>query len=488
MPAPLSQEQSAFVSSISSPSNILLSSCAGSGKTTAICAAAPPGAAVFSYNKSIAKELVARLPSSVHSSTTHSAGYSALARHTGKRLTLDDKKTWRIAGPLLGDISCPDLARAVDLAKSFAHIPPSYSSPLPSAGREAFLDFLSDYPLDTGDLSFDRLIDLVDEILLRSIKLCFAGVIDYSDMIYFPAIHRSRLLSPSTKSPFPLILIDECQDLNRAQRLLFASSGASQFAFVGDPGQAIYGFRGADHLSIEHLRDDFSCSDLSLTISFRCPQAIVTAAQPYYSAIFPSPSAPPGEVIHDAPLDPSTLRAGDAILCRNNAPLIRLAFQMISSGIPASVVGRDISGVISNTIKRAAKDSPTMPLREVLDRINNDLSNKISSARVKGQDRRVDALQDRLDCVFAVADSIKSPSPVARDLVNAVNAIFSDKSSLIHLSTIHKAKGLEWPRVHLLSFSLIGARAANEAQAKQERNLAYVAITRAKEKLIFLSS
>jgi superfamily I DNA/RNA helicase len=59
-------------------------------------------------------------------------------------------------------------------------------------------------------------------------------------------------------------------------------------------------------------------------------------------------------------------------------------------------------------------------------------------------------------------------------------------SHLVILSSIHKAKGLEWPRVYILGRKqLMPSPYARQAWAQeQEKNLAYVAITRAQSILI----
>ena len=472
----LSPEQSAFKTAAQKENgeNLILISCAGSGKTTAICeAAAGENTAVFAFNKNIAKELQTRLPTAVTAATTHSAGYSAWARHAGKKLTLNERKTWQLAGPLLGDLSSPDLARAVGLAKNLAYIPSETS-------REELENFLSDHNIEPGDLSFPDFLSLIDTVLEKSLKAGFKGEIDYDDMIYLPAIHGARILSKSGK-PFRHIFCDESQDQNAVQRLLFQNAKADRYSFVGDPGQSIYGFRGADHKSMENLQKDFSCRPLSLTVSYRCPQEVVKAAQRYHVGIFPHSSAPMGIVsAENLPILP-----GDAILCRNNAPLIKTAFSLLSSGIPVTVVGRDIGASLISVIKKNAT-SGEMPLSETLAKIEARFNVEMTNARLKQNDKKLSSLQDKLDCIFAISDFISSPAPTARDLVKAVENIFSDSHSPITLSTVHKAKGKEWSRVHILAFSLIGKYASTPESIQQERNLAYVAITRAKNHLNFI--
>jgi superfamily I DNA/RNA helicase len=55
------------------------------------------------------------------------------------------------------------------------------------------------------------------------------------------------------------------------------------------------------------------------------------------------------------------------------------------------------------------------------------------------------------------------------------------------LSTIHKAKGLENDRIFFLCPELIPSKYATQPwQYEQEANLKYVAITRAKQELIYV--
>ena len=60
------------------------------------------------------------------------------------------------------------------------------------------------------------------------------------------------------------------------------------------------------------------------------------------------------------------------------------------------------------------------------------------------------------------------------------------KQRCILLSSVHKAKGLEWPRVYLLGRSdyMPFFKAELDWELEQEHNLIYVAITRAKHELI----
>jgi len=75
-----------------------------------------------------------------------------------------------------------------------------------------------------------------------------------------------------------------------------------------------------------------------------------------------------------------------------------------------------------------------------------------------------------------------------QDLINKVNQLFSDENieGKVLLSTIHRAKGLEWPTVFLLDRDRYypNKRASLPWQREQEKNLLYVALTRATTRVI----
>ena len=103
---------------------------------------------------------------------------------------------------------------------------------------EALADFLGEY-LDVLDAS---------------------GVLDYSELI-----HRAVMLladpgiARTVRQRYGAIYVDEYQDTDPAQVQLLQSfvNPDSTFVAVGDPDQAIYGFRGADVGGILRFRDDF---------------------------------------------------------------------------------------------------------------------------------------------------------------------------------------------------------------------------------------
>jgi len=78
-----------------------------------------------------------------------------------------------------------------------------------------------------------------------------------------------------------------------------------------------------------------------------------------------------------------------------------------------------------------------------------------------------------LDAIEAIRKSIKEADP--------------RKKNAVAVGTVHKAKGLEWPVVFVIGFNQ-GNMPHAKGLLREERNLAYVAFTRAKEHLVVTST
>jgi superfamily I DNA/RNA helicase len=71
------------------------------------------------------------------------------------------------------------------------------------------------------------------------------------------------------------------------------------------------------------------------------------------------------------------------------------------------------------------------------------------------------------------------------ELKRKISEIFTDKIEGIVLSTVHKIKGLEADRVFIIRPDILPMQAIKSWERQQEKNLEYVAITRAKNILIY---
>jgi exodeoxyribonuclease V beta subunit len=88
-------------------------------------------------------------------------------------------------------------------------------------------------------------------------------------------------LANSVRKKFRAALIDESQDTDPLQwkifRMIFASSPAHRLYLIGDPKQAIYGFRGADVHTYLATASTPDCKEFSLDTNWRSEAALVDA-------------------------------------------------------------------------------------------------------------------------------------------------------------------------------------------------------------------
>jgi superfamily I DNA/RNA helicase len=94
----------------------------------------------------------------------------------------------------------------------------------------------------------------------------------------------------------------------------------------------------------------------------------------------------------------------------------------------------------------------------------------------------VDAITDQVECIRVIQDRSGARGP--KGLVTAIEELFGDDHPSVTLSSVHKAKGLESGRVFLAEPDRLASPRGTGWQLQQERNLAYVAYTRAERELI----
>jgi superfamily I DNA/RNA helicase len=452
-----------------SDENLLVNALAGTGKTTTLdlIQAASPQQPVLclAFNKRIAEEMAKRFASTTTVRTFNSLGHRVWASAVGK-VSLDPKKTQAIFKDEISSLTKEDrqeasdlyfeVIAAVSLAKSLGYVP---EGKFPTANRlittESFYASLDEKPSKT-------VRSLVDTILFRSIKASYDGLIDFNDQVYMSALFGG------TFPRFPHVLVDEAQDLSPVNHTMLDKLAKGRITVVGDRWQSIYGFRGAFTDGIESLKTRFSMSEAALTTTFRCPKAIVEHAQwrvPDYKWVKDG-----GQVETLSRLSTCDIPEGATFICRNNAPLFRLAFRLLSAKRSVSVAGSDVGPRVINLLRKIGADRDTKADLEF--KIDAWLEEKLEKAQ-----NNVKYLHDMADCmkVFAgFGSTLASSIAYAEDLFR--------RQGTILLTTGHKAKGLEWDTVYILDEWLIGK------EDDQEKNLRYVCQTRAKERLFYIDS
>lgn len=93
--------------------------------------------------------------------------------------------------------------------------------------------------------------------------------------------------------------------------------------------------------------------------------------------------------------------------------------------------------------------------------------------------------EEKIQVMEILTDS-KRLSKVS-ELTSLIAAIFADNKAGICCSTIHKVKGLESHKVFIIEPKILQAPwAKKDMDIQQERNIDYVACTRAKNELVFV--
>ena len=316
--------------------------------------------------------------------------------------------------------------------------------------------------------------------------------IDYTDMIWMPHIYDLHL----QECEYDFIMVDECQDLNVAERnlVLRCLKKGGRLIAVGDSNQCIYGFSGSDPDSFRAIQSIPNTVSMPLSISYRCPESVVKFAQNLVPSIEAKQGAEEGVILDCVSLD--DVHDGDMVLCRNNAPLLQVYCKLLEQGKRAYIRGSDVGKNLQNIVIGTHKDYLHTNLKRdgVFIRLYEDLFNSRKAIMERYGISQEDAMkhetiQAKLDMIRAL-EVLGTDLTTTEELTKKIEDIFpkNDKGEGIMLSTVHKAKGLEADNVFIACASLMPSKSAlDEWQVQQERNLMYVAYTRAKKVLGFLN-
>ncbi|MGZ8804702.1 MAG: 3'-5' exonuclease, partial [Microbacterium sp.] len=209
------------------------------------------------------------------------------------------------------------------------------------------------------------------------------GVLDFSDQVAgaLDVVRTHPVVADDLRERFRVVLLDEYQDTSVVQTDLLATlfAGTAVMA-VGDPHQAIYGWRGASAGNLGGFSGSFSpqasCAQYSLLTSWRNSADVLAAANAVLaplaaSAVVPvhelraRPAAPRGavELAFDADLDTEADRVAEwfahvrseraagsrtttgAILFRSKKHMVRFGDALGRRGIPHRILG--LGGLLS---------------------------------------------------------------------------------------------------------------------------------------------
>lgn len=494
---PLTEEQQRFIDAVqgSQPGRAFgLEAKAGTGKTYTIVRAAEQldgKILMLAFNAKIRKELQARAPSNCTVHTFHSYCNGVLAQQGRFEIKPGTAKTYAVLkDPKIGVQNFRarwPIAQGISLAKNLA------------------FDIMIDGDVDSWkaiyeeyDIRIPRGVgqDYVISNAMRIFDITKRNrrAIDYDDMLYFVAE------SGNIPDKWDYVIVDEAQDTNPVQLSVLdalMANGNTRLIFVGDPQQAIYGWRGAGVDAFSTMAARYGAEVFDLTTTWRCPRLVVEEAQRVVPKIRYADDAQDGivECLSPDTFNATKVEAGHAVLCRNNAPLLQAALDCLQAGVPCVMLGRDMSKAITFQTG-AAFAKHYGPLND------NGAFNTLR--------RTYEAdLHDRPFALAQAVEEVELAQIMHRYLVSQGHEM-SDKDGLISLiervcdrllcdelrsdrvvlSTIHRSKGLEWDTVYLIHPEKLPSRAARKMggwHLAQEHNLLYVAITRAKQRFVYVT-
>lgn len=487
------QQNGVFAAFLDGNDNIVVRARAGTGKTTTIeeavkrWLAANPGkrVTVCAFGKDIQLELQRRfvgLPVTVK--TLHAIGLAAIKRYwpdvaVGFGNDRENSLAERVCGATAPDAIKKLVAKLTTKGRLCA----------PYAAKMGDLtDILYAFECDPDESwaadGYD--VAYVESMALKAIDLAGSvkpREIDGADMIFLPV--RNRWLRKSEDA----VLVDEAQDMNFCQLEIAQGicKNDGRLIVVGDDRQAIFAFAGADSSSLDRLKAAYAATELPLNTTYRCAKSIVREAQRYVADFQAGESNPEGQVetLMTDKLT-ATAMAGDYILSRVNAPLVSVAMSLLRSGKRTRIAGKDIGkGLIALVRKLKASSVPDF-LRKTeawkereAERLKSKFVGRLESPIYAA---RLEGIVDQAEMLSSIADGARN----VVEIETRIEALFTDdglgEAGVITCSSVHKAKGKEAERVFILRDTL------RPGMGIEEDNICYVAITRAKTSLFYVTS
>ena len=296
------------------------------------------------------------------------------------------------------------------------------------------------------------------------VHLAAQRAVDFDDLV----VQAVRLLSDHQdlaehfRRRFSWLLVDEYQDINHAQyaltRLLVPGNYAN-LTVIGDPDQAIYGFRGADAAYFQRFREDFPSAKLvRLTENFRSTDTILKASS---------------QVIKNNPGPDRAL-----LTANRNGPAKITTAALATTAAEAEYVVWQIESLLGGTSHFALDSGRAAPGPKSLPELS--LADVAILYRLHALAKPLAEALDRAGLPYQQAG--QDPGRETDDLDFAAEKI--------NLLTMHAAKGLEFEVVFIVGLEdeVLPYHPPNKepADALEERRLFFVALTRAK-KLLYLT-
>jgi DNA helicase-2/ATP-dependent DNA helicase PcrA len=351
--------------------------------------------------------------------------------------------------------------------------------------------------------------------------------VDFADWLEMciQMLKENPQVASKIHSQYEHFLVDEFQDNDPVQDELLSQwlGGRKSICVVGDPRQTIYSFKGSEPALLNDFGDRFpDCVTVELVRNYRSSPQIVAWANRLMKSTSASGGAKSDLVSMEAQ-GPQPMILGcnsetaereeiaekvKALITNTNTPYNQIAILLrINSSIPIFRQNLKNLGIPTKSpgdtfwedvlpIVRALQNVPNGYHENGPAALQNILINLGWTREFEEGEKFDSQKQQRLDnaeALIALANTltpeeIATPLNLAKCFANMRDEAKDDHNhDAVTVTTIHKAKGMEWDAVLLPKFvdGLIPISFAKlRTEIDEERRLAYVAITRARKYLL----
>lgn len=440
---------------------------AGAGKTSTLTMIANrkrgQRGRYLAFNREIAQSAKNKFPpNSVTASTWHSLAYSQVDSWLTDKLNAPKEPPHELASRFgQGKMRVPSkLGKTVEISAFQIGC-------MIAGGAGRFCRSAQSEPLawhiPVDDVIEPAVAEEIRQLLLPAVRRCWEEYLSPSNRAGItPDVYLKvwELSKPTIRSDY--ILFDEVQDSDGLMLSVLRRQRHAQVIYVGDPYQQIYEWRGAVN-AMEHIKAE----ERTLTESFRFGPAFATLASMVLKLL--NEDTPVRGQAHINSIlveDPSVQPAVDAILCRKNATVM---------------------GELAKGLDGGHRVAVRANVSEIL-------------AFAEGADRLMRGQRAWRPTSLALFESWRDVQTYAesfagRDLFPIVNLIDQQGTDYLRgllerispeehadyvISTIHRAKGLEWNRVRVTGDFRFKDDEGRVTMTDEEKRLLYVGLTRAR--------
>ncbi|MGY5118319.1 UvrD-helicase domain-containing protein [Streptomyces sp. 900105755] len=466
-------EQAAAADAFHAGDHLALQAGAGTGKTTTLALlahATTRRGRYLAYNRAIAQDARTRFPHTVQCKTAHALAYAAIGHRYTRRLNAPRRPAWQTGQALgitkhlhLGDRQVTQKALSNATLRTIArfchtadetitphHVPPLRGLEDPDLHAQLAAQIVPFARKAWTDLQHP------DDGVVR---------FDHDHYLKIWALTRPRIDAD-------FLLLDEAQDTNPVVEQIFLSQrDHAQLVMVGDSAQAIYQWRGA-----KDIMTGFDGTHLTLSQSFRFGPDLAAEANRWLR-LADAPIRLTGTPA--VPTEVGPVSRPDAVLCRTNMGAMAHVMTLMATGHQVALAG---GGDSLQALALAARD-----LKEGHRTHHPELILFPSWGDLQDYAGHDPAGRD----LQPLVNLVDTHGPDA--ILTALARLTPEPHAQVTVSTAHKAKGREWPRVLIADdFTRPNDSAADEQTGTTrppdpiddaEARLAYVAVTRTRQRL-----